>query len=285
MKYYLYIRQSLKQKTNKDPSVSEIVKLVVVKLKMIWKKASIPIVPDQRIESMLKNYHGKYCNILKPLKGRQDSNTFSAKVKDFKSEAQCTLFDIAACKCVLLSKCSCPKDRKVPKAEHAFILDQRTHRKMAIGGVDLKTSKRTAAKIARKERIHKYLDASQKQKNQTVNTTLMEGLSSDCVSESDTQDEEEAYSAPSKSKRKFEEKDTNSQKKKRIHHLPMLAAACDRVGVSDRGAALIASSLLQDIGIVSNQDTSDIVYRNKVRRARQKKRLSFQSKRDLFRWV
>ena len=84
MKCYLYIRQSLKQKTNKDPSVSEIVKLVVVKLKIIWKKASIPIVSDQRIEAMLKNCHGKYRNLLKPLKGRQDSNAFSAKVKDFK---------------------------------------------------------------------------------------------------------------------------------------------------------------------------------------------------------
>ena len=60
----------------------------------------------------------------------------------------------------------------------------------------------------------------------------------------------------------------------------MLAAACDRVRVSDRGAALIANSLLQDTGIVSNQDTSDIVDRNKVRRARQKKRLSFQNDKE-----
>lgn len=67
MKYYLYIRQLLKQETNKDPSVSEIVKKVADKLKSIWKSASIPIVSDQRIETMLKAYHGKYRNILKPL--------------------------------------------------------------------------------------------------------------------------------------------------------------------------------------------------------------------------
>ena len=60
----------------------------------------------------------------------------------------------------------------------------------------------------------------------------------------------------------------------------MLAAACDRVGASDWGAALNASCLLQDIQIVSNQDSSDIVDKNKTRGARQKKRLSFKKDKE-----
>ena len=49
-------------------------------------------------------------------------------------------------KCDLLLKCPCPKDRKIPKSEHAFIVDQRTERKMAIGSVDWESSKKMAAK-------------------------------------------------------------------------------------------------------------------------------------------
>ena len=88
-------------------------------------------------------------------------------------------------------------------------------------------------------------------------------------------DEDETYAAPGPSsyKRLCEKKDNCSQMKKKMKHLPTLASACDRVGVSDRAAALIVNSLfLQDIGAVSSQDTSEIVDRNKIRRARQKKR-------------
>ena len=87
-------------------------------------------------------------------------------------------------------------------------------------------------------------------------------------------DEDETYAAPGPSsyKRLCEKMDNCSQMKKKMKHLPTLASACDRVGVSDRAAALIVNSLLQDIGAVSSQDTSEVVDRNKIRRARQKKR-------------
>ena len=280
MKYYLLIRQSLKQKTNKDPSVSEIVKHVVEKLKIVWKMASIPIVSDQRIEAMLKTYHGKYRNILRPLKGRSNSNSYSEKVKAFKSEAQRKLFDIAACKCDLLLKCSCPKEKKIPKSEHAFIVDQRTERKMAIGNADWESSKKIAAKIARKGKKEAYLCKRDDQANNLhMEDSSSENDKNDDIS--DNQDEEEEYTATSKSKRQLkEEEDKSLPKKSKILHLPTLAAACDRVGVSDRGAALLASSLLQDIGVVCSNDTSDVIDRNKVRRARQRKRFSLQNVKE-----
>ena len=98
---------------------------------------------------------------------------------------------------------------------------------------------------------------------------------------SSNQEEEEEYTATSKSKRQLkEEEDKSLPKKSKILHLPTLAAACDRVGVSDRGAALLASSLLQDIGVVCSNDTSDVIDRNKVRRARQRKRFSLQNVKE-----
>ncbi|GBL86515.1 hypothetical protein AVEN_194778-1 [Araneus ventricosus] len=51
---------------------------------------------------------------------------------------------------------------------------------------------------------------------------------------------------------------------------PTLARECDRYGISDRAAALFASFVLQDIGIVHEGETSHVVDRNKIRRQRKK---------------
>lgn len=55
-------------------------------------------------------------------------------------------------------------------------------------------------------------------------------------------------------------------------HLNKLALVCDRAGVSDRSAAMIASAVLQDVGIVNEKDKSKVIDRNKIRRARKKNR-------------
>lgn len=47
-----------------------------------------------------------------------------------------------------------------------------------------------------------------------------------------------------------------------------MARACDRIGISDRAAAIIVSSTLQDLGIVSPNHSSLVVDRSKIRRAR-----------------
>lgn len=42
-------------------------------------------------------------------------------------------------------------------------------------------------------------------------------------------------------------------------NLPSLALACNRTGVSNRSAAIIASAVLQDVGIISPDDNSFVV--------------------------
>ena len=59
-------------------------------------------------------------------------------------------------------------------------------------------------------------------------------------------------------------------------NLPTLPRACDRHRISDRAAAAIASAVLQDFGLISKEDSSNVVDRSKVRRARQSKRHSLQ---------
>ncbi|GBM52569.1 hypothetical protein AVEN_138537-1 [Araneus ventricosus] len=51
---------------------------------------------------------------------------------------------------------------------------------------------------------------------------------------------------------------------------PTLAKECDRYRISDRAAASLASSSSQDIGIVSERDTSHVVDHNKIRRQLEK---------------
>lgn len=54
--------------------------------------------------------------------------------------------------------------------------------------------------------------------------------------------------------------------------LPTVASACDRTGVSDRAAAAIASAVLKDVGIITEDNKSKVIDRMKIRRERGKNR-------------
>lgn len=55
--------------------------------------------------------------------------------------------------------------------------------------------------------------------------------------------------------------------------LPSLAIACDRTGVSDRAAAIIANAVLEDIGALSKDKSAMTIDRMKIRRARKTERV------------
>lgn len=48
------------------------------------------------------------------------------------------------------------------------------------------------------------------------------------------------------------------------------------MGVSDRAAAAVASALLEDLGVVTHDDMSNIIDRHKIRRERKKNRMECQ---------
>src|SRR6218665_1890337 len=64
--------------------------------------------------------------------------------------------------------------------------------------------------------------------------------------------------------------------------LPSLAKACDQTGVSDRSAAVLATSVLHDLGLVSPVDRSKVIDRSKIRRERRKNRKELQQNGDQF---
>ena len=57
MKCYLHKRQIIKMTSYKDPSVSKISKVIVMKIKDLWIKGSIPCVSANRITRMISDYH------------------------------------------------------------------------------------------------------------------------------------------------------------------------------------------------------------------------------------
>jgi len=132
---------------------------------------------------------------------------------------------------------------------------------MKIGGIE-ETSK-LKRKVERKEANLKQMrkrktdgDASKSQADSAESTEYDTGSS-----DSATVDE---YIPDPKSVKTKPKPDRQCQKM-RISLL-FLAKACDRTGVSDRSAAVLATSVLNDLGLVPPLDRSKVIDRSKIRR-------------------
>lgn len=178
------------------------------------------------------------------------------------------LFDIAACKCEF-SACKCEKVRKVPIQEQKFLSDQSSSRKMSIRNIDREETKKLTAKKARQstetERLEKYRSGSYDLTPgcSTQVSTLLKVSWHLLVRHPMTIQTLKTYLTLTTSKC------THTQMRLK---LPTLGIVCDKYGVSDRSAAAIATAVLKDVGIVSADDPSKIIDKNKVRRVRQKNR-------------
>lgn len=270
MKNYLYIRQSLIESApNKtEPTLGNIAAILIAELKVVWAKASIPVVTDQQILHMIRKYHEKFRNLKKPLRSRK-SDAFRQKVKEFRDIAEKKLFDISSCKCVDFSLCKCKN--KVPARERDFLVDQRNDRKMFIGSIDPVVT----------QSIQRTLHRKNLEKSSLLSTSNCNVLDMGPSSDSGETDDDIYSNFQSNDVKSCDTKQKDStqeavSKQMRIK-LPSLAQACDRTGVSDRSAAIIASAVLKDIGLVTTEESSKIIDRSKVRRERKRTRNTLRS--------
>lgn len=264
MKYYLFIKYELKlSKTTKEPTVHDISQRLATEILDIWQKASLPTVSFKRVLQLIRSYHDKYRCLLKPYQGRQTNEKYQEKINKFVTESQ-RLFDVCSCKCKVISECDCSKNSRVSKEGVCFLLDQRTTRKMMIGGVDLVATVKNMRKLKRQEkellRNKVIMDPNQ--------PFCSRSLPDDLATESTSLSNNSVASSPYQSSKLVA---APPPKKKRLN-LPSLALACDRTGVSDRAAAIIASSVLKDVGIITSKDPSAVIDRSKLRRERTKVR-------------
>lgn len=62
--------------------------------------------------------------------------------------------------------------------------------------------------------------------------------------------------------------------------LPNTAQACDRTGMSDRSASILINAGLKDMGIITEDESSKVVDRCKIRRERIKTRIDLKGKNE-----
>lgn len=173
------------------------------------------------------------------------------------------VFDVAACKCTSFESCLCLKPNKVPFNERSFLLDQRTERKMVISGVD---KKETVKLMKRQQRQMEELIRESKK---PCISQEIDSISENC-GESTVRmfyPETEASSINTSST----EMPSTSLNRNTLA-LPTVAKVCDRYGLSSRSAAAIASAILADVGLISTEDLSLVIDKNKIHRAVSKAR-------------
>lgn len=283
MKYYIWTKYHLKPTAcNKDPTVTEISEQIAATIEHLWHKASVPIVSHTRVLLLNRTYHDKYMKQIKPFKGRQGEDNYQRKLQKFRDDSKLKLFDIAACKCKE-SLCKCNKIKRVPVEEHTFLLDQRTTRKMVIGGIDktitehihkrmIRQSTEAAKRAKEATRIAESDNAEIGQDRQNTNSSFDEQSSA----ESSGEEVVPVPTTPSTST--VNSKVTPNRKR---YELSALARTCDRYAVSDRAAAAIASAVLEDVGVITIEDKTSVIDRSKLRRERLKKRKKLQHEQTL----
>lgn len=240
MKTYLWIRQTLinASPNRPEPTVASVSSILISELKILWSKASIPVVSDQEILHLIKNYHEKVRKIKKPIKSR-NTDSMEQRMQKFRQDAKTKLFDISSCKCLDFISCKCT--HKIPVKERVFLLDQRNERKMVIGSIDIVTTKRIKRAEYRQE-------LETKTTSSTSNLKTDKSENAECNSSEEENDSEgDCYY---ENKLAVEKSATENSTQMRLN-LPNLAHS----GISDRSAAIIA-----------DKDTCKIIDRSKVRR-------------------
>lgn len=270
-------------KTNKTFSFSEVVSIVAPKVKALYDKASIPTVTNYRIIQLIISYHDSYRKLMKSFKRDKEKETFQKKVAEFKAKAL-FLFDIAACKCTMTYSCSCQKvpevcdcecpisisckcnkTKKIPSLELKFMYFQRNFGKGKIGGVDVKETKKIIKRNERKLTQQKKSSIQLK-----TQPSCSESVDMECSSEEVDNEMDQNYELSDS------ESGTNLPDQMRTK-LKNTALTCDRFGISDRAAAAVVSSVLKDVGIVTDDDRSHVVDKCKIRREKKAIRREFQN--------
>ena len=249
-------------------------------VKHLWLKASLPVKSDQMIVRQVLDVVGRARKI-----NKAPATKRSAKIE----KPLQRLFDICACKCKVRSQCSCLKERKVPTMEWDFLRDQRGKRLQSIGSIDTKTSRTRARMQMRAARpaaspepgpsgaagvdpeagLFDTLDVT------SDDSSTEECPSADWVDEELSEDEEAAGEDLPCASSDDDGAATPTQNKL---HIVNFARECDRYGVSDRAAAALATGLLVDLDLVTDDSNENVVTRDKVRRARDKWRAGMQEK-------
>lgn len=227
-------------KSNKEPRFSVIAETVAMKVIDRYKSACIPHVTFTRVVQLITALHKKYRKVkLYHIKLKINaSEALRNHIETFKLKGQ-NLFDIASCKCKSFIDCECPVDKRVPLKAQVFLLDQRCARKRF---------KRTKIEVV--EISPEISPLSSQQLSENASSQNSESLSNS-----------EDFVVPSN----LCEEKLSTQCRLNLDRTVLVA---QRYGVSERATAAIASSVLADVGLVSDGKRNLVTDKNKVRRSK-----------------
>ena len=268
--------KTMNENCGKSPSLSGLCNQLASDIAAVYQRASVPTVSVQRIVKQLQMYHDKYQNIMRSYKSRSETAHFKQKVKAFLDESN-SLFDFSCCKCVNFANCNCTKEKQVPQIEQSFLSDQRGPRIMFIGSID----GRKTSEIEKKKNRKAYLSslAQPGVSNSTTVETIQDDtdksplqLNTNDEGENTDASDDNDYLPPRTSMKRICSQaikdipqspgiDKRQKVITRFKNLPYFAEACDRVGISDRGAALLSTSLLDDLGVMQQNSCDNIIDR------------------------
>lgn len=136
---------------------------------------------------------------------------------------------------------------------------------MIISGVD---KKETARLLKRQQRqVKKPVRTAKK----SLSTQETESVSTSCDEDSSDSSQETKPEVSPTNTASIEIPSTSTANRNTLP-LPTVAKVCDRYGLSTRSAAAVASAVLADIGLVSTEDISLVIDKNKIHRAVSKAR-------------
>jgi hypothetical protein len=254
--HYVFIRNELIASGNANPSKIAVAEKAVSDIEAVWKTASIPTVAHKSVSNKVQT-----C----VLKAQLLTKTSSCKRSetDQQYEEFNKLLDICTCRCNLVEEkmCTCPKERKVPQLEVAFLLDQRGARRMVMGGIDVQTTAKNQSSMQRKRKIEAALE---REKHRAIESTVSHVA---CFSSDERSSDKSDSDDPA-----FDVAATRMGSQQMRSSLPRLAAECDRFKISNRAGAAIVNAALKDLGFITPEDQHLLTDHIKLQRKRNKNR-------------
>ena len=222
----------------------------------VWETSSLPTLSKPRVTELMRKRLDQYFELKKNL-SRKESVNFNKKLAKF-CKSVGTLFDISTCKCTNFATYACSREKNVPVQEQQFLCDQRTLRKMYIGSIDKRTTKRNEKTLQRK----------MENKSRSTTKYFLSVDTADIIESSSTLESREDSNSEFENSIPQKFKQPAPISKPPPKSLPNFAAACDRTGVSCRAATMIVFAALDDI----EGKNANVIDENKVTREKQKSR-------------
>ena len=119
---------------------------------VIWEKANVPMISEQRIQAKFKDLINRY-EAARKYEINRGKKIDEKWLNEF--------FDICRCKCIIAEKpvinrkklqCNCAYENRIPEEEILFIKDQRRDRKIYICNVDMGYEKQRTEKAAHRQK-------------------------------------------------------------------------------------------------------------------------------------